>query len=323
MEEMVKYEMKEPILTIAIPTYNRERWLKSCLEHLCPQVTDEVRLVVRDNCSNYDVQAVVDKFRTICPIEFYRNRINIGGDANIARLFEYCDTQWLWVVGDDDDLVPDAVETVLNTIKENPDVIFINFGSRFSGKVKGIEGFAKAMEPFAAFGNSFFITNGIHNLKNGAEDLYYHYKYLSTCTGQIFRVICHLIKHPDDSCFFIEKELSILKSDQDMEGKNLWNAIDVRIVQSVMFEMFYDQRKLFNENIFRDFVRFSMKDIDISRLPLKQKNYYWRILICKAGLINVIRYNFIYIIRIVLRHLLPNTLFEKSKKIGRRIKRLD
>ena len=105
------------LLTIAIPTYNRQGYLQECLDRICPQLTKEVELVVRDNCSdNYDFPGFIKQYEKYC-ITFCQNKVNIGGDANIARLYEECNTPWIWVIGDDDCIRNDAVEAVLKIIK--------------------------------------------------------------------------------------------------------------------------------------------------------------------------------------------------------------
>ena len=93
--------IKNKILTICIPTYNRPQALNDQLQVLLPQLNNEVKLIVRDNNSNYDIKKLFpelnyDKF------EYIRNDFNIGADANIARCMENCNTKWLWILGDDD-----------------------------------------------------------------------------------------------------------------------------------------------------------------------------------------------------------------------------
>ena len=108
------------ILTICIPTYNRPSKLNDQLRVLLPQLNDEVKLVVRDNHSNYNIKKLFpglnyDKF------EYKINDQNIGADANIARCIETCDTKWLWILGDDDLIKNDSVLTILNLLKSNAD----------------------------------------------------------------------------------------------------------------------------------------------------------------------------------------------------------
>ena len=57
-----------PILTIAIPTYNGSKTIKSMLNVLMPQVTDKVEILVSDNCSTDDTLQVVYKYKKKYPL---------------------------------------------------------------------------------------------------------------------------------------------------------------------------------------------------------------------------------------------------------------
>jgi glycosyltransferase involved in cell wall biosynthesis len=107
----------ESLLTIALPTYNRPIPLRRTLEALLPQVVNEprARLLIMDNQSQVPVTQILkemgveqsDRLRVI------RHDYNIGGNANLMRCVECCQTEWLWAVCDDDRPRPDAVSTIL------------------------------------------------------------------------------------------------------------------------------------------------------------------------------------------------------------------
>ena len=62
------------ILTICIPTYNRPKKLNNQLKVLLPQLNNEVKLIVRDNHSNYNI-----KKRT----KYRFNNRNLNGFKNL------------------------------------------------------------------------------------------------------------------------------------------------------------------------------------------------------------------------------------------------
>ena len=119
-----------PLLTIAVPTFDRQENLRVCLSLLLPQLTDQCRLVVIDNCSTPPARDVLNDVLDETPSNLasvVRNRFNIGANANITRCFEVCDTDWLWIVGDDDAVSPTAVQTVLSEIRAHSDCVFFCF----------------------------------------------------------------------------------------------------------------------------------------------------------------------------------------------------
>lgn len=104
------------VLTIAIPTYNRAAKLQAQLDRLLPQLTPDVQLCVFDNASTDNTRAVVELF--LSKGVFYRcAAFNGGFGRNFLRCFEECQSAWLWILSDDDPVLPDAVEKLLQNVK--------------------------------------------------------------------------------------------------------------------------------------------------------------------------------------------------------------
>jgi abequosyltransferase len=121
---------KEPLLTIAVPTFNRAanlRCLLECLRVESEAIRNEIAVLVLDNASGDDTPKVLADYSDIWPhAEFKRHAINIGGDANVAECAYQCRTKYLWVIGDDDLLMTGALVHVLDLLrKESPDLIYL------------------------------------------------------------------------------------------------------------------------------------------------------------------------------------------------------
>ena len=43
------------------------------------------------------------------------------------RSFELCDTEWLWILGDDDIPCPHAINNIFKEIDKHPECVFYNF----------------------------------------------------------------------------------------------------------------------------------------------------------------------------------------------------
>ena len=113
-------------LTIAIPTYNRPEPLRQTLLALRSQANEDVELVVVDNASIPPAEPVVDEVMagSAWAIRVIRNAANVGMCANILRCFEVANTEWLWVLSDDDVVDPAAVETILDIVRQHPQLLF-------------------------------------------------------------------------------------------------------------------------------------------------------------------------------------------------------
>jgi abequosyltransferase len=114
-------QSSQPLLTIAIPTYNRRRYLEELLLCLQPQLVKQprVELVISDNASDDDTEQMVEVFQKQGLILRYtRNSTNIGPDANFARCFEIATGKYFWILGDDDLLTPLAIDQLLSLLEE-------------------------------------------------------------------------------------------------------------------------------------------------------------------------------------------------------------
>lgn len=112
----------KPLLTIAIPTYNRSRYLRELLRSLREDLRGESRieLIVSDNASPDETPQLVEEFRKLgLQIRLIRNETNIGADANFLQCFEQANGKYVWIFGDDDLIVPGGIEKVLKLLAED------------------------------------------------------------------------------------------------------------------------------------------------------------------------------------------------------------
>jgi abequosyltransferase len=109
-------QTERPLLTIAIPTFNRAGYLKELLSTLFDQLVAEprVELLISDNASPDETPAVVQSFAGRgLPVRYLRNETNIGSDANFKQCFEQAHGKYLWLFGDDDIIVPGGIAKLL------------------------------------------------------------------------------------------------------------------------------------------------------------------------------------------------------------------
>jgi glycosyltransferase involved in cell wall biosynthesis len=121
-----------PVLSILIPTFNRAPILRLTLNHLLSEVRKLeglVEVVIGDNASTDETDTVLKELsneysRTI------RRDSNIGAWRNIVALASEARGDWVWILGDDDFLVPDRLSNLIATLNCSPDLdlIFVNYG---------------------------------------------------------------------------------------------------------------------------------------------------------------------------------------------------
>jgi len=108
-----------PLLSFAIPTYNRAKHLDQLLGVLIGQLHNEsrVEVFISDNASTDNTPDVVETYRQQgLPIRYLRNETNLGPDFNIIQCHEQAAGQYVWVFGDDDLIAPGTMKRVLDAL---------------------------------------------------------------------------------------------------------------------------------------------------------------------------------------------------------------
>ena len=123
---------KRPILTIAIPTYNRSACLARLLDSIIQQdnyCCDELEVIICDNASTDETELIskrgLDKIKNST---YHLNEKNLGMDGNFKKCFELSSGKYLWMIGDDDLIVRDGLSKVFSIIKSRPslDMVYVN-----------------------------------------------------------------------------------------------------------------------------------------------------------------------------------------------------
>ena len=64
----------DSLLTIAIPTFNRSKFLYKNLSYLKSQYNSNFSILIQDNASSDDTKYIVDKYKKLgLPIKYIRN----------------------------------------------------------------------------------------------------------------------------------------------------------------------------------------------------------------------------------------------------------
>lgn len=119
-------------LGIVLPTYNRCQYAKEGVENLLPQLLnnrENVCLLITDNASSDDTEKLLRPYSEKYPeiIEYVRQKNNIGPHANFYYGIKYLNTDYIYLLGDDDLVSPYFVLTILHLLETYPDVGMIHF----------------------------------------------------------------------------------------------------------------------------------------------------------------------------------------------------
>lgn len=127
-------DLKKYLLTIAVPTYNRKKYLAELLPELLKQCCElnskgnNLEVLISDNASTDNTKEYVKKYLSKYTfLKYSQNERNIGGEANFAKSVEIGQGEYIWIIGDDDLIYENAISHVISTICEySPEVIICN-----------------------------------------------------------------------------------------------------------------------------------------------------------------------------------------------------
>ncbi|HLW95389.1 MAG TPA: glycosyltransferase family 2 protein [Solirubrobacteraceae bacterium] len=106
------------LISVGIPTYNRATTLRRAAGSVLAQTHRELELVISDNASSDDTEAVC---RELCVrdgrVRYLRAPANRGPTANFNRLIDEARGEFAMLLSDDDWLEPDYLERCLETLE--------------------------------------------------------------------------------------------------------------------------------------------------------------------------------------------------------------
>jgi glycosyltransferase involved in cell wall biosynthesis len=131
-------KMTDPLVTIAMPTYQRPGFLRLALASACRQTYTNLQIVVRDNASSDDTPDVVASFSDR-RIEFLQAPVNEGSWQNGNECVRHARGKYLLVLCDDDILGDNYVETLVGFMEKDPEIA-ASYGATTVIDAAGTEG---------------------------------------------------------------------------------------------------------------------------------------------------------------------------------------
>ncbi len=120
------------MVTVGIPTYHRLPYLKEAVSSVLNQTYRPLEIRIHQN--PHADTTITHAIRHWCQgmaerhpeIHFFAHEENVGSCANFNSLVEQAQGDYVIVLGDDDRLLPTAVEALVGALEEDVDVVFGN-----------------------------------------------------------------------------------------------------------------------------------------------------------------------------------------------------
>lgn len=111
-------------LSIALCTFNGERFLREQLDSFSRQKRLPDELVVGDDCSTDRTLEILEDWAKSAPfpVEIIRNPQNLGYEKNFENVMRRCSGEVVFPADQDDVWLPEKLETMARVFEEEPDV---------------------------------------------------------------------------------------------------------------------------------------------------------------------------------------------------------
>jgi glycosyltransferase involved in cell wall biosynthesis len=153
----------KPDLTIAIPTYKRPTQLAALLDALAHQPDQRCEVIVLDNGNDPRIKDIVAD-NEILRAGYRPNIANVGLAGNVLRCFETGNGPLLWILGDDDEILPDAIQQILEVCDPQTDISQWNCSTFFVREQSfETEGIQQLLDRLDSFPNLNFISSNVYN----------------------------------------------------------------------------------------------------------------------------------------------------------------
>lgn len=163
-----------PLLSVIVPFFNSEKYLKKCIDSLINQKFSNYELLLIDDCSTDDSKAIAldfdRKFKNIHYIEGNGNGVSDARNVGVS----FSQGKYISFVDSDDSVKEDFFNKIIPFLDENnPDVVFFNFEEVKDGK---------------KFVNDINLTHNIKaDLDDSIESILSNKGYKGFCWNKIYR----------------------------------------------------------------------------------------------------------------------------------------
>lgn len=108
------------LISIVVLSYNRPVQIERILKNIVSAMPGDFNLIVKDDCSpkQCEIEKIVESYvgRAGFPIIFHKNKINLGYDGNLLDAFSITDSDYVFLLSDDDYIDGNHVPELINLL---------------------------------------------------------------------------------------------------------------------------------------------------------------------------------------------------------------
>ncbi len=112
---------KRPLVSVLLPTYNREQWIGESIKSILNQTYGNLELIIIDDASTDKTRSIVRSYlEKDARITYTRQDTNKGKPAAVNRGLHIANGEYVWIFDDDDIAFPNKLQTQIDIMERYP-----------------------------------------------------------------------------------------------------------------------------------------------------------------------------------------------------------
>ena len=271
-----------PEVTVIVPVYNSEKYIKKCIESILNQTFKKFELLIINDGSKDNSQKIIEEYQKKDPERIVIvNQENKGVSRTRNEAIKMANGKYLMFIDNDDYIDKDYIETFVNAIKENDLDVVLGGYRRPNEEGKVIkelhlkdEEWSKFMifAPWAKiYKKEYLINNDITFLPvNIGEDVYFNIQ------AMFLSEKIKIIDYVGYNWFFNTKSVSntVQKNIKNLQVYDLLNKCYYVIKEKKILEKNYEIMEMYFIRYIVWVLLFSIKKLDYKTINEEYKKYF-------------------------------------------------
>lgn len=111
--------MQNNLVSIAVATYNGEKYLREQLDSIYNQTYKNIEVIVCDDCSSDKTVEILEEYCKKFRLKYFVNETNLGFVKNFEKAISLCSGDYIALSDQDDVWTENKIETLLKNIADN------------------------------------------------------------------------------------------------------------------------------------------------------------------------------------------------------------
>lgn len=111
--------MQNNLVSIAVATYNGEKYLKEQLDSIYNQTYKNIEVIVCDDCSSDKTVEILEEYSKNFGLKYFVNETNLGFVKNFEKAISLCSGDYIALSDQDDIWIENKIEILLKNIADN------------------------------------------------------------------------------------------------------------------------------------------------------------------------------------------------------------